>query len=65
MGEKIAVAEIQSLSPTAEVELFVIDTTKFGGDVIRFCSGVNAFHQPIYWQENAMTLCLLKQVTLM
>ncbi|EOY9307039.1 phage minor tail protein L, partial [Acinetobacter baumannii] len=50
MGEKIAVAEIQSLSPTAEVELFVIDTTKFGGDVIRFCSGVNAFHQPIYWQ---------------
>ncbi|EHU3242100.1 phage minor tail protein L [Acinetobacter baumannii] len=50
MGEKNAVAEIQSLSPTAEVELFVIDTTKFGGDVIRFCSGVNAFHQPIYWQ---------------
>ncbi|MFH4151156.1 hypothetical protein WAI81_21145 [Acinetobacter baumannii] len=43
MGEKIAVAEIQSLSPTAEVELFVIDTTKFGGDVSRLCSGVNAF----------------------
>lgn len=50
MGERIAVAEIQSLSPTAEIELFVIDTTKYGGDVIRFCSGVNSQNQPIYWQ---------------
>lgn len=50
MTDKIVVKEIQSLTPTAEIELFVIDTTKFGGDLIRFCSGLNALGQPIVWQ---------------
>lgn len=50
MSEKIVVKEIQSLTPSAEIELFVIDTTAFGGDLIRFSSGKNLLNQPIVWQ---------------
>ncbi|WP_038345708.1 phage minor tail protein L [Acinetobacter sp. A47] len=50
MSEKIVVKEIQSLTPTAEIELFIIDMTQFGGELIRFCSGMNPLNQPIIWQ---------------
>ncbi|WP_151708799.1 phage minor tail protein L [Acinetobacter brisouii] len=46
--------EIQSLSPSAEVELFVLDTTMFeGGEVLRFHSGLSQVNQPIIWQGEA------------
>lgn len=44
-------AEIQSLSPTALIELFVLDTTALeGGTITRFHSGVNQNRGPIVWQ---------------
>lgn len=43
--------EIQSLSPTGLVELFVLDATMFaGGDVYRFHSGLSQTNQPVVWQ---------------
>lgn len=44
-------AEIQSLSPTALIELFVLDTTSVvGGTITRFHSGINQVQRPIVWQ---------------
>lgn len=44
-------SEIQSLSPSATVELFVIDTTNSpGGAVMHFHAGTNALTQPVVWQ---------------
>lgn len=44
-------ADIQSLSPSAEIELFVLDTTIFvGGTISYFHAGTNALNQPIVWQ---------------
>lgn len=47
-------SEIQSLSPSALIELFVLDTTNLssGGTVSYFHSGTNGLLQPIVWQGN-------------
>lgn len=45
------IKEIQSLEPTAIVELFELDTTMFqGGDIQYFHSGVSKVNKPIVWQ---------------
>lgn len=44
-------SEIQSLAPTALIELFVLDTTMLeGGTIIRFHSGISQQKSPITWQ---------------
>lgn len=44
-------SEIQSLSPSALIELFEIDMTNLeGGDVLRFHAGTNKLQQPVVWQ---------------
>lgn len=46
-------AEIQSLSPTSLVELFVIDSTNLvGGNIFHFHAGTNELQQPVVWQGN-------------
>ena len=46
-------AEIQSLAPSALVELFEIDLSKTpGGTVSYFHAGVNGLQQPVVWQGN-------------
>lgn len=43
--------EIQSLAPTALVELFIIDTTSLvDGGIFRFHAGTNELQQPVVWQ---------------
>lgn len=42
--------EIQSLSPSAVVELFVVDLTSFGDTVYRFHAGTNALETGVVWQ---------------
>lgn len=44
-------AEIQSLAPTALIELFVLDTSNLeGGGIFRFHAGTNNLQQPVVWQ---------------
>lgn len=44
-------SEIQSLSPTAQIELFVLDSTMLeGGTITRFHSGISQTKSPIVWQ---------------
>jgi lambda family phage minor tail protein L len=44
-------SEIQSLSPSAIIELFVIDMTSISpGEILYFHSGINQVNQPIVWQ---------------
>lgn len=46
-------ADIQSLSPDAIVELFVIDLTNFpGGEISYFHAGTNLLSAPVVWQGN-------------
>lgn len=45
-------SEIQTLAPSAVIELFVLDLTAFGGDVYRFHAGTNGLRQRIVWQGN-------------
>jgi lambda family phage minor tail protein L len=47
--------EIQKLEPSAIIELFEMDTTVFGGDVVRFHAGTNALRQNIVWQGDTYT----------
>jgi len=43
--------EIQSLAPSALLELFILDTTNMpGGSVMRFHAGTNGLSQPVVWQ---------------
>lgn len=49
MSELIA-AEISTLDPSARVELFVIDGTGIGGELLHFHAGTNALRQPVVWQ---------------
>lgn len=49
-------AELQSLAPTAIVELFEIDMTSLpGGQVERFHAGTNSVQTPLVWQGNQYT----------
>lgn len=43
-------SEIQKLAPSAVIELFILDATSFGGDVIRFHAGTNGLRQKLVWQ---------------
>lgn len=44
-------SEIQLLSPSAIVEMFVLDTTNFaGGGIAYFHAGTNKLQQPLVWQ---------------
>ena len=42
--------ELTKLTPSARIELFVVDATSLGGDVDRFYNGTNALSQPLVWQ---------------
>lgn len=42
--------EIQKLAPSAIVELFELDATSLGGDVLRFHAGTNGLSANIVWQ---------------
>ena len=49
-------AEIQSLAPSALMEMFVLDTTNFaGGGLSYFHAGTNKLQQPLVWQGNSYT----------
>lgn len=43
-------AEIQSLSPSSIIEMFILDTSTLGGDVYRFHAGTNGLQQPLVWK---------------
>lgn len=42
--------ELQSLSPSAFVELFELNLARVGGQTFRFCSNTNLLHTDIVWQ---------------
>jgi lambda family phage minor tail protein L len=42
--------DIASLSPSARIELLVLDASAIGGDVFRFHEGTNELQQPVVWQ---------------
>jgi lambda family phage minor tail protein L len=42
--------DIQKLEPGAIIELFEVDLTPFGGDLLRFHAGTNQLTQDIVWQ---------------
>ncbi len=44
------ISEINSLAPSAVIELFEVDTTSFGGDILRFHAGTNGLNQNLIWQ---------------
>jgi lambda family phage minor tail protein L len=44
------VSELQSLAPSAIIEVFQLDATAFGGDVYYFHAGTNGLRQNITWQ---------------
>lgn len=48
-------SEIQTLEPSAIIELFVLDATSFGGDLLRFHAGTNGLRQNLVWQGNTYT----------
>lgn len=48
-------AEIQKLEPSAIIELFELDASSIGGDVLRFHAGTNSLTQPVVWQGNTYT----------
>lgn len=45
-------SEIQKLTPSAIVELFVLDCTSFGGSLYRFHAGTNQLRGNVVWQGN-------------
>ena len=46
-------SEIQKLSPSAIIELFVLDTSAISGDVFYFHAGTNGLRQRVTWQGQA------------
>lgn len=48
-------SEIQKLEPSSVIELFELDLTAFGGDVVRFHSGTNKLNQNLTWAGNEYT----------
>ena len=54
MNENIAV-ELQSLEPSAIIELFQLDASSFGGDIYYFHAGTNNLRQPVVWQGQEYT----------
>lgn len=47
--------ELIGLELSARVELFVIDSSEIGGDVLYFHNGTNALTQPVTWQDQVYT----------
>src|ERR1041385_6598300 len=45
-------SEIQKLSPSAVIELFELDATALGGDLLRFHAGTNQLRQNLVWNGN-------------
>jgi lambda family phage minor tail protein L len=43
-------SEIQKLAPSAVIELYEVDPTNLGGDIVRFHAGTNNLTQVIVWQ---------------
>jgi lambda family phage minor tail protein L len=52
--------EIQKLEPSAVVELFEMDATDFGGDLLRFHAGTNGLSANVVWQGNTYTAYPIK-----
>lgn len=48
-------SEIQKLEPSAIIELFEMDATAFGGDLLRFHAGTNGLRANLVWQGNTYT----------
>lgn len=46
-------SEIQKLEPSAIIELYELDATTLGGDLIRFHGGTNELNENVIWQGNA------------
>lgn len=44
--------DVQSLSPGAIIEFFVLDLAILGGSVYRFHAGTNEIYSPVVWQGN-------------
>lgn len=53
-------SEIQKLEPSAIIELFELDGTSFGGDLLRFHAGTNGLTTNIVWQGNTYTAFPIK-----
>ncbi len=45
-------SEIQKLEPSAIIELFELDASSIGGELLRFHSGTNKLNENIFWQGN-------------
>ena len=54
-GQDILAENTQRLEPGAIVELFEVDLTPFGGEVLRFHAGTNQLRQNVVWQGNTYT----------
>jgi lambda family phage minor tail protein L len=52
--------EIQKLEPSAVIELFELDATEFGGDLLRFHAGTNGVSSNVVWQGNTYTAYPIK-----
>ena len=48
-------SDIQGLTPGAIVELFELDLTAFGGELLRFHAGTNSLLGPVIWGGNEYT----------
>jgi len=48
-------SDIQKLAPGTLVDLFELDATAIGGEVVRFHNGVNALGSDVVWQANTYT----------
>ena len=44
--------ELQGFNSGQWVEMYSLDLTPFGGDIMRFYSGTNEMNQPLVWQGN-------------
>lgn len=53
-------SEIQKLEPSAIIELFEMDATAFGGDLLRFHAGTNGLRQNLVWQGDTYTAFPIK-----
>jgi len=47
--------DIQKLEPSAIVELFEVDLTPYGGELLRFHAGTNELRAAVTWAGNAYT----------
>jgi lambda family phage minor tail protein L len=50
MTSELITSEIQKLAPSAVIELFELDATALGGDVVRFHAGTNELRANVVWQ---------------